>query len=90
MFELFEDFTYGIEIRFVNLKTNKKTIKYITEVNYCQKTFVMKTEEEIDKEGLEILAMKKNQAIELMNCLFCNGYLVSMFPYFKKEQPNEE
>jgi len=80
---LFENFTYCILIIAFYPDTKETVIKYVTEVDNETKTFKYNSMEEISKQKLEICTFKKSQCIELMNCMYVNGYNVAMQPYNK-------
>lgn len=81
--EFWENYTYRIKIEFYYPKTKEKEFRFVTKVNFGTKTFEYKTLEEIEKEGADIQAFKLEEAVELMNCMYINGYQASIEPYFK-------
>lgn len=81
--EFWENYTYRIKIEFYYPETKEKETNFITKVDFGAKTFEYKTLEDIEKEGAEIQAFKLEEAVELMNCMYINGYCVSIEPHFK-------
>lgn len=83
--KFWENFTYRIRIDNVYFYDEQiyKTC-YVTSVNNETKTFEMKTEEQVKEQGLKFKIFKLGQAVDLMNAMFCNGYLSSIEPYFEE------
>lgn len=82
MADFWSNFTYAIFI-IERYTDGSIKLKYVTEIDNEKKTFKYNTQEEVKEKNLEIKLLKKQQAIELMNCISCNGYEVAMQPYFK-------
>ena len=78
---LWDEFKYCIMLEFNDIKTKKLTTCYVTEVNNSDKTFKYKTVKEIQKGEAKPLSFSLVQAVELMNCIYCNGYDVAIKPY---------
>lgn len=80
---LFKDFTYCVRISEFYPETEEKKVKFVTKVNFSDKTYEMHTFEEIaNNRNLEIQKFELNRAVELMNWIFCNGKASSIAPYF--------
>ncbi len=96
--DFWKNFTYRIRISNVYFKKEQEFKDcYVTAVNDEDKTFDYHTEEEIEEKSLKILKFRLNRAVDLMNSIFCNGYLSSIEPYFddedelkQKEKKNSE
>ena len=80
---MFKNFTYCLTIIFRGPAVNDIRIKYVTEVDNETKTFKYHSAEEIKEQNLKICAFKQSRCIDLMNCIYCNGYEVAMQPYNK-------
>lgn len=83
--DFWRNFTYCIKIEFYYPKEDKTEMAYVTAVNYSPKTFEYRTLKQIQEQGLSIETFKLEQAVDLMNSIFCNGYKASIEPYFKEE-----
>ena len=78
---LWDNFKYCIMLEFYEPKTKKLSTCYVTEVNNGDKTFKYKTVKEIQSGEAKPLSFGLEQAVDLMNCIYCNGYDVAIKPY---------
>lgn len=81
MSDFWSKFTYCVRI-IEHYSDGSFKIKYVTSVDNLNKTFKFYTLEDIKEKNLKVEIFKKNIAIDLMNCITCNGFDAVISPYF--------
>lgn len=91
--DFWKNFTYRIKIECYYPRTKETKFHFVTDVDNTHKTFEYLTEEEAREQKKQILTLKLERAVDLMNSMFCNGYKASIEPWFyntQEEQSNEK
>lgn len=85
-----KNFTYCVKLDFYKPKENRHEIAFVTEVDNNDKTFKWKTDEQLQGKTNEILVFTLSKAVDLMNCMTCNGYVASIQPMFKDDTTKQQ
>ena len=81
--KFWNNFRYAIAIKFFDKEKQCEETNYVTAV--VGKQFEYHSKTEILENEIKVQTFTLEQAVDYLNAMFCNGYKVSLFPYFEGE-----